>query len=110
MTPKRDFLLIGDQTITPKESVNIGNFGKTLLFAEQDYQQQTWTRLWSVRVNKWFKKRFCATHPFWETYEISKVYWNISLMHDQAQKQETRFILMTFTYKNHIKKGKYGTT
>ena len=52
MTPKRDFLLIGEQTITPKESVNIGNFGKTLLFAEQDYQQQTWTRLWSVRVNK----------------------------------------------------------
>ena len=64
MTPKNDFLLIGAGTITPKESMNIVNFGKTSLFVEQDYEQQTSTHLWSVRVNKLFNKRFCGTHPF----------------------------------------------
>ena len=52
MTPKIDFLLIGAVTITPKGPMNTGNFGKTPLFLEQDYEQQTGTRLWSVRVNK----------------------------------------------------------
>ena len=52
MTPKSDVLLIGAETITPKGSMNTTNFGKTLLFVEQDYGQQTSTRLWSVRVNK----------------------------------------------------------
>ena len=52
MTPKSDFLLIGAATIKPKGSMNTANFGKTLLFVEQDYEQQTSTRLWSVRVNK----------------------------------------------------------
>ena len=52
MTPKSDFLLIGVGTIAPKGSMNTTNFGKTSLFVEQDYEQQTSTRLWSVRVNK----------------------------------------------------------
>ena len=52
MTPKTDFLLIGPGTTTPKGSMNTANFGKTSLFVEQDYEQQTSTRLWSVRVNK----------------------------------------------------------
>ena len=32
--------------------MNTANFGETALFVEQDYEQQTSTRLWSVRVNK----------------------------------------------------------
>ena len=74
------------------------------------YVQQTSTRLWKVRVNKWFKKRFCGTYPFYKTYETSKMYWNISLLHDQAQEQEIRFLLITFFYKSHFKKEKYRTT
>ena len=52
MVPKSDFLLIGAGTITPKGSMNTANFGKTSLFVEQDFEQQTSTHLWSVRVNK----------------------------------------------------------
>ena len=52
MTPKSDFLLIRGGTITSKGSMNTANFGKTSLFVEQDYEQQTRIRLWSVRVNK----------------------------------------------------------
>ena len=33
-----------------------------------------------------------------------------SLLLGQAQKQETRFLLITFIDKNHFKKGKYGKT
>ena len=44
-TAKSDFLLIGAGTITPKGSINTANFGKTSLFVEQDYKQQTSTRL-----------------------------------------------------------------
>ena len=42
--------------------------------------------------------------------KLMKFYSNISLLHDQAQKQEIRFLLIIFIYKNHFKKGKYGTT
>ena len=56
MTPKSDFLLIGDETVTPKGSMNRLNFGITSLFVEQDYEQQTNTRLWFVRANKWFNR------------------------------------------------------
>ena len=52
MTPKRDFLLLGLGQITPKGSMNTANFGKTSLFVEKDYDQQTSTRLWIVIVNK----------------------------------------------------------
>ena len=52
MTPKSDFLLIGAGTITPKGYMKTANFGKTVLFVEQDFEQQTSTRLWTVRVNK----------------------------------------------------------
>ena len=52
MTLKSDFLLIGVGTVTPKGSMNTANFGKSSLFVEQDYERQTSTRLWSVRVNK----------------------------------------------------------
>ena len=52
MTPKSDFLLIEAGKITPKESMNTENFEKTLLFVEENYEQQTSTRLWNVRVNK----------------------------------------------------------
>ena len=52
MTPKSDFLLIGAGTITPKGSMNTTNFGETSLSVEQDYEQQTSTRLCSVRVKK----------------------------------------------------------
>ena len=52
MTPKSHFLLIGIGTIAPKGSMNTVNFGKTSLLVEKDYEQQTSTRLWSVRVNK----------------------------------------------------------
>ena len=44
--------------------MNNANFRKNSLFAESDYEQQTSTRLWNVRIHKWFKKRFCGTHPF----------------------------------------------
>ena len=37
---------------------------------------------------------------------ISKIYWNISLLHDQVQEQEIRFLLVKFINKNHFKKGK----
>ena len=47
MTPKSDFALIEARTITPKGSIKTENFGKTLLFVEQDYEQQT-----SKQVNK----------------------------------------------------------
>ena len=52
MIPKSDFLLIGAEAITPKWFMNTANFGKTSLLVEQDYEQQTRTRLWSARVNK----------------------------------------------------------
>ena len=109
MTPKGGFLLIGAETITPKGSMNTTNFGKTSLFNEWDYEQQISSCLWIVRANKWFKKHFCGVHPFLETYKISEIYWNISLLLDQAQEQEM-FLLIIFIDKNHFKKGKYGTT
>ena len=68
-----------------------------------------WTCFLSVRVNKWFKKLFCGTHSFLKTYEILKMYLNISLLHDQDQVKEIRF-LFVFIDKSHFKKGKYGTT
>ena len=43
MIPKSDFLLIGAGTMTSKGSMNTANFGKTSLFDEQDYEQQTST-------------------------------------------------------------------
>ena len=52
MTPKSDFLLIGDGTMAPQRSINTANFGQTSLFVEQDYEEQTSNRLWSVRANK----------------------------------------------------------
>ena len=52
MTPKSDFLLISVGGITPKGFMNTAKFRKTSLFLEQDYEQQTNTRLWSVRINK----------------------------------------------------------
>ena len=52
MTPKGDFFLTGVGTITPKGSMSTVHFGKTSLLVEQDYELQTSTRLWSVRVNK----------------------------------------------------------
>ena len=42
-------------------------------------------------------------------YDISKIYWNISLLLDQTQEQEIRFLLTIFTYKRYFKKEKYGT-
>ena len=52
MTPKIDFLLTGARTITPKGPMKTANFEKTSLFIEQEYDQQTSTRLWSLTVNK----------------------------------------------------------
>ena len=52
MTPKSDLLLIGPGAITLKESMNTANFGKASQFVGKDYEQQTSTRLWIVRVNK----------------------------------------------------------
>ena len=45
MTPKSDFLLIRAGTIIGKGSMNTANFGKTSLFTEEDYDQQTSTHL-----------------------------------------------------------------
>ena len=45
-----------------------------------------------------------------ETYENSRIYWNISLLLDQAQEQDIIFLLIIFIDKNQFKKGKYGTT
>ena len=42
-------------------------------------------------------------------YEISKIYWNISLLDDQAQVQEIRFVLIILIDKDHFKKQKYGS-
>ena len=52
MTTKSDFLLIGSETITLKEYMNKASFVKASLFVESDYEQQTSTHLWIVRVNK----------------------------------------------------------
>ena len=52
MTSKSDFLLIRAGIVTPNGSMNTANFGKTLLFVEEDYEQHTSTLLWNVRVNK----------------------------------------------------------
>ena len=52
MTPKSHLLLIEARTITLKGSMKTVNFGKFSLFDKQDYEQQTSTRLWSVRINK----------------------------------------------------------
>ena len=43
--------------------MNTANFGKASQFVGKDYEQQTSTRLWIVRVNKGFKKHFCGTYP-----------------------------------------------
>ena len=64
MTSKSVVLLIEARGISPKGFMKTANFGKTALFVEQDYEQQSSTRLWIVRVNKSFKKRFCGTHLF----------------------------------------------
>ena len=45
-----------------------------------------------------------------ETYEVSKINWNISLLHYKAQGKEISFPLIIFIDKNHFKKAKYGTT
>ena len=68
MTSKSDFLLIGDEIIKAKGSMNTKHFVKPSLFVEYDYEHQTSTLLWTAGVNKWFKKRFCGLHAFWETY------------------------------------------
>ena len=47
---------------------------------------------------------------FQETWQISKSYWNIPLLHDQAQEQEMSFLLIKCIDKNHFKKEKYWTT
>ena len=44
-----------------------------------------------------------------ETYEISKIYLNISLLHDQTQEHEFGCFYTMSIYKNHFKKQKYGT-
>ena len=43
------------------------------------------------------------------TYEILKIYWNISLLHVQAQKHKFRCFYTMSLHKNHFKKQKYGT-
>ena len=73
MTLKSDFSLTGAGTITPKGSMNTANFGKSSLFVEDDYEQQTSTRLWSVRVNKLFKEGFCWTDSF---ISLRYIIWN----------------------------------
>ena len=45
---------------------------------------------------------FCVTHSFLKTYEISKIYLNISLLHDQTQEQEIGFLYIIFINKNHF--------
>ena len=40
--------------------------------------------------------------------KISKIYWNISLWHDQAQEQEIWFPSIIFIVKNHLKKQNIG--
>ena len=52
MTPKSDFLQIRARTITHKGFVNAANFGEATLFLKLDYEQQTSTRLRSIRANK----------------------------------------------------------
>ena len=37
--------------------------------------------------------------------KLLRIYWNISLLHDQAQEQEIRFLLITFIDKNHFTLG-----
>ena len=49
---KKWFLTNLGQDKTPKGSRNTANFGKTSLFIQSDYEQQTSTRLWIVRANK----------------------------------------------------------
>ena len=49
-----------------------------------------------------------GTHPFQKTYEISKMYWNISLLLDQAQEQEIRFLLIIFIDKTTLRKENMG--
>ena len=52
MTRKSDFLLIGTWAILPKGSMKTKKIGKISLFVEEDYEQQTSTRLWIVRVGQ----------------------------------------------------------
>ena len=47
---------------------------------------------------------------FVEHIYFKKLDWNISMLQDQAQEQETRFLLIIFIDKNRFKKGKYETT
>ena len=64
MKPKSDFLLIGAGIITPNGCMNTADFWKISMFVEQDYELQASPRLLTVRVNKWFKKRFYGTNLF----------------------------------------------
>ena len=52
MTSKSDFLLIGDEIIKAKGSMNTKHFVKPSLFVEYDYEHQTSTLLWTAGVNK----------------------------------------------------------
>ena len=42
--------------------------------------------------------------------KFRKIYWNISLLLDQAQEQEIRLLLIIFIDKNQFKNGTYDTT
>ena len=100
---KNDFLLIEAGTITPKRSMNLGHFGKLHCLLSKIMNSK------QVLVHGLLEWTNDLRRIFVEHIHFKK-YWNISLLHDQAQEQEIRFLLIIFVAQNHFKKGKYGAT
>ena len=103
MTLQSDFLITETETISPKECMNIVSFGKigkicSLSRIRSNKQVLVYEVLESTND---FKSIFVGYIHLKKFIEI------LSLLHDQIQHQEIRFLLIIFIYKNHFKKGKY---
>ena len=103
MTRQSDFLITETETISPKECMNIVSFGKigkicSLSRIRSNKQVLVYEVLESTND---FKSIFVGYIHLKKFIEI------LSLLHDQIQHQEIRFLLIIFISNNHFKKGKY---
>ena len=103
MTLQSDFLITETETISPKECMNIVSFGKigkicSLSRIRSNKQVLVYEVLESTND---FKSIFVGYIHLKKFIEI------LSLLHDQIQHQEIRFLLIIFISNNHFKKGKY---
>ena len=109
MTLQSDFLITETETISPKECMNIVSFGKigkicSLSRIRSNKQVLVYEVLESTND---FKSIFVGYIHLKKFMKFQKFIEILSLLHDQIQHQEIRFLLIIFISNNHIKKGKY---